>query len=112
MWDPSTNHDLREALFGGHGAVRVWNLSQSPMPPFTALLACELDPGGSVGLHLQQEFPETLIVVEGHGQAKVSGEPVTLAPGSVVFLPLGKTLALENGSANVPLRYLIIKARG
>jgi glyoxylate utilization-related uncharacterized protein len=112
MWDPSTNHDRREALFGGRGTVRVWNLSPTPMPPFTALLACELDPGGSVGAHVQQEFPETLIVIEGHGEAKVSEEPVALAPGVVVFLPLGKTLALENGSANVPLRYLIIKAQG
>ena len=46
--------DRREALFGGKGAVTVWNLlGRTPAPPFTAVLSCELDPGGSVGRHRQ-----------------------------------------------------------
>jgi hypothetical protein len=34
-----------------------------------------------------------------------------LAPGVVVALPLGDTLALSNTSKTEPLRYLIIKAK-
>jgi glyoxylate utilization-related uncharacterized protein len=110
MWNRDRPHDRREALFGGRASVRVWNLAASPMLPFTALLACELEPGGRVGEHLQEHYPETVIVIEGLGEARLSGERVALAAGSVLFLPLGETLAIDNGSTSAPLRYLIIKA--
>jgi len=92
--------------------VLVWNLcGAAPEPPFAAILACELEGGGSVGTHLQQEFAEVLIVVEGEGVARVGGSPVPIQSGAVVQLPLGQTLALENASAERPLRYLIVKAK-
>jgi mannose-6-phosphate isomerase-like protein (cupin superfamily) len=75
-------------------------------------LGCELDPGGQVGAHLQEDCAEVVIVTEGEGVAKVSGNPVTLTPGVVVPLPLGVSLELSNGSKSKPLRYLIVKARG
>jgi quercetin dioxygenase-like cupin family protein len=104
--------DVRSALFGGRGEVRVWNLLAEQAEPFTAALWCELAPGGSVGPHVQQEFPELIIGLSGHGQASVNGEPRDLEPGQSVFLPLGAVLALENRSPAEPLRYLIVKARG
>lgn len=111
MWNPSDPHDRRERLFGGAGAVLVWNLCEAePAPPFGAILACELDRGGRVGPHVQEEFAEVVIVVEGSGVAHVAGAPVPLQPGVVVQVPLGHTLALENGSPRLPLRYLIVKA--
>lgn len=109
MWDRRVNHDRRENLFGGRGAVLVWNLAGRPMPPFAALLACELEPDSSVGVHVQEQHPESVIVVSGIGTAYVDDTPVPLSPGSVVFLPHGATLALENGSGTEPLRYLIVK---
>jgi hypothetical protein len=109
MWDRRVSHDRRESLFGGRGAVCVWSLAGQPMRPFTALLACELEPGSSVGPHVQAEFPECVIVIEGHGAAHVAEVPQPLEPGTVVFLPLGSTLALENTSLDAPLRYLIVK---
>jgi uncharacterized cupin superfamily protein len=112
MWDRARPHDRRERLFGGRGAVLVWNLGDAaPNPPFAAILACELEGGGSVGTHLQQEFAEVVIVVEGEGVARVGGSSLPIQSGAVVQLPLGQTLALENASAEHPLRYLIIKAR-
>lgn len=112
MWNQSDPHDRRERLFGGSGAVLVWNLCDgSPQPPFAAILACELEGGGSVGTHVQHEFPEVVIVMEGQGVARVAGAPVSLQPGVVVQIPLGHTLALENESSRQPLRYLIVKAR-
>jgi hypothetical protein len=88
--------DVRPALFGGVGEVRVWNLladhSHTPHP-ITAVLSCELDPSGHVGRHVQQQFPE-------------------IGEGDVVYLPLGSTLELRNHSSVAPLAYLIIKARG
>ena len=112
LWDRSVKHDVREALFGGRGAVRVWGLGSKPMAPFTALIACELEPGAAVGRHVQAEDPETVIVLEGHGTATVGDEKVPLTEGAVVFLPHGDILALENGSDSEPLRYFIIKAKG
>lgn len=111
MWNRSSPHDRRERLFGGDGAVLVWNLADPrPRPPFGAVVACELEGGGRVGPHVQQEFAEIVIVVEGEGVAQVAGAPVTLQPGVVVQVPLGHVLALENSSPLQPLRYLIVKA--
>ncbi len=104
--------DVREALFGGEGAVKVWNLlGRQRAAPFTAVLSCELDGKGSVGAHVQQADPEIVIGVEGRGEASINGEWHPLRPGDVVHLPLGSTLALRN-LEDAPLRYLIIKARG
>ena len=90
----------------------VWNLcAAEPRPPFSAILACELEGGGIVGAHRQQESAEVLIVVEGEGVARVGESPVTLHPGVVVELPLGQTLALENVLPERSMRYLIVKAK-
>jgi quercetin dioxygenase-like cupin family protein len=107
--------DVRSALFGGTGDVRVWNLlagHQHAPHPFTAVLSCELDPGGHVGRHVQQQFPEIVVGLSGDGEALVDGKPMALGEGDVVHLPLGSTLELRNRSDLVPLSYLIIKARG
>ena len=102
-----TRHDL----FGGRGAVQIWNLLGAAAPPFSAVLACELDPGGSVGAHHQERDPEIVIVTAGRGVARVGGDTHALAPGAMVYVPLGETLALQNDARDAPLRYLIIKAR-
>lgn len=103
---------LRADLFGGSGGVKVWDLlAGASAEPFTAVLSCELAPGGVVGRHQQQAFPEIVLGVEGHGVANVDGVDRPLEPGDVVHLPLGSVLALRNHSDSHPLRYLIIKAR-
>lgn len=106
---------VRMNLFGGHGEVRVWNLlADRPLPtkPFTAVLSCELEPGGTVGRHVQEHFPEIVIGLDGEGEATVDGQPYPLTTGEVVHLPLGAVLELRNRSEASPLRYLIVKARG
>ena len=112
MFDRERAHDCRLALFGGSGEVRVWSLlPPTALAPFTAALACELSPGGEVGPHLQEHFPEIVICVSGTGLASVGDQTHELRPGFVVTLPQGETLALKNGSDSDPFRYLIIKAR-
>jgi quercetin dioxygenase-like cupin family protein len=103
--------DVRVALFGGRGEVRVWSLLDGSAGPFTAILSCELAPAGCVGQHVQQEFPEVVIGLEGDGRATVDGQIRNLGPGDTVFLPLGSVLSIENRSADAALRYLIVKAR-
>ncbi len=103
----------REALFGGRGEVLVWDLlGAASLPPFTAVLACELAPGGRVGVHRQEQFPEIVVVTDGEGTAELDGAPSAIGVGSLIALPLGSTLALTNGSNDHPLRYLIVKAAG
>ncbi|MEQ1564296.1 MAG: cupin domain-containing protein [Myxococcota bacterium] len=103
----------RENLFGGAGVVSVWDLLEGGVaPPFTAVLGCRLSPGGSVGRHHQDQFPEIVIGLSGDGEAEVDGALTGLGPGDVVHLPLGSTLALRNRSSIEPFRYLIVKARG
>lgn len=92
--------------------MRVWDLAPNPSTPFTAVLACELEPGGSVGTHRQEHYPEVVIGIEGAGSVEVNGVRAAFESGSVVELPCGHTLALANGSELEPLRYLIVKARG
>jgi len=104
---PFVNRDL----FGGVGEVRVTSLLHAAAEPFTAALACELAPGGSVGRHRQQEFPELVIGIAGDGEASVDGVKHHLGPLSALFLPLGAVLEIVNRSSREPLRYLIVKAR-
>lgn len=109
MWNRDTPHDVRTELFGGRGSVRVWNSLPRPIVPFCAVLACELDPGASVGPHVQTEFAELVIVVSGTGRASVGAHGRALASGVVLELPVGETLAIENASPTEPLRYFIVK---
>ena len=101
---------VRRDLFGGRGSVEVTDLwGALALDPFRAVLSCELEPGGSVGAHVQEAFPEIVIGIGGTGRALVDGVAQRLAPGDVVTLPLGSVLALENPGSE-PLRYLIVKA--
>ena len=103
--------DARAELFGGTGTVTVWNLlGRAAAPPFSAVLSCELDPGGSVGRHVQQRDPEIVLGLEGDGVATVDEDAFPLGPGDVVYLAHGQVLSIANRSAEAPLRYLIIKA--
>jgi quercetin dioxygenase-like cupin family protein len=98
-------------LFGGKGRVQVTSRLPAGAEPFTAGLACELEPGGRVGAHRQAEFAELLIGVAGHGEARVNGAVLALTPASVVHVPLGAVLELENLSEATALVYVIVKAR-
>lgn len=109
MWNRDEPHDVRSGLFGGCGIVRVWNTIARPIAPFRAILACELDPGASVGAHVQAESAELVIIVSGLGRARVGERAAELASGVVLELPLGDALSLENVSATEPLRYFIVK---
>ena len=111
LCDRALPHDVRRELFGGKGTVRVWSLTPAPALPFTAVLACELEAGGSVGTHVQDQFPELVIGVSGTGSASVNGKAAALGAGKVVELRLGHTLSIVNDSNETPLRYLIIKAQ-
>jgi len=60
---------------------------------------------------VQSDYPEIVIGLDGTGCTRVNGEEAPLGPGSLVYLPLGATLEIDNGSTEAPLRYLIIKAQ-
>jgi quercetin dioxygenase-like cupin family protein len=102
---------VRRDLFGGRGTVVVADLlGKQVLEPFRAVLGCELEPGGSVGPHVQQEHPEIVVGIAGEGTATVDGVVRRLASGDVIVLAHGSVLAIENPGEE-PLRYLIVKAR-
>jgi quercetin dioxygenase-like cupin family protein len=101
---------IRRELFGGTGEVRVWDLGATT-PPFTAVLYCELDPGGRVGAHVQQSDHEVVIVVAGEAVLYVDGAPKACREGDAVAVPLGARLEIDNASAEAPVRYVIVKAK-
>lgn len=107
--DPS-RCDVRPALFGGVGSVRVWDLG-GRVGALSAVLHCELDPGGRVGKHVQSHDDEVVVVLDGEAVIYVSGKAHACVPGSAVPLAIGQTLEIDNASPEVPLRYLIVKAR-
>lgn len=104
-------HFQHDDLFGGKGRVLVWDLlGNAGLAPFTAVLACELAPGGSVGAHVQADYPEIVIFTAGEGRVEVGGISRPVAAGSLVALPLGQTLAISNASTEAALHYMIVKA--
>lgn len=104
--------DVRRELFGGRGEVTVWSLLPAlpGLGPFSAALACELSPGGTVGAHRQERDVELVLGVSGTGRARVNGVFHPIEPRAVVPLPLGAVLSIENDSSTEPLVYWIIKA--
>ena len=105
--------ETREHLFGGVGAVRIWNcLPPNSTDPFKAALWCELDPGGSVGRHRQTAYPEVILCVGGAGRAVIGDTTHVLVRGTLVHLPLGTSLSLHNDREDASLEYVIIKASG
>lgn len=101
--------ERRDNLFGGRGFVLVESLVGDVCSPFTVALNCELSPYGRVGDHVQNSDDELVIVLSGEGRLEVNGVARAVHGGSVVGLPLGQRLAIEN-TADAPLRYLIVKA--
>jgi len=110
LWNREVPHDVREGLFGGRGTVRVWDLAPSPIAPFAAVLACELEAAGSVGMHVQESCDEILVAIEGEGDVQASGRSERFRSGVVIELPVGEMLSISNTSREEPLRYLIVKA--
>jgi quercetin dioxygenase-like cupin family protein len=110
--NPNSAPDVRTNLFGGSGSVRVWNLlgRALPVPPFSAVLACELEPSGSVGAHRQERDSELIVGLDGQGRVSVDGQQRPLLRHDVVALPVGAVLTIQNLSDTEPLRYLIVKA--
>ena len=101
---------LRADLFGGQGIVQLWSLIHPERAePFKAALWCELEPGGSVGAHRQEHYPELILCLSGEGSARIGPRWFSFLPGVCLHLPLGEILALRAGNA-APLVYLIIKA--
>ncbi len=102
----------RTELFGGTFSVDVWDvLGRTPAAPFTAVLWCELEPGGSVGRHRQEQHPEIIVGIDGRGVATVDDTERPIERGTMVHLPLGSVLAIRNDDTEAPLTYLIIKAK-
>ena len=101
---------LRSDLFGGQGSVQLWSLIHPERAePFKAVLWCELEPGGSVGAHRQEHYPELILCLSGEGSARIGPRWFSFLPGVCLHLPLGEILALRAGDA-APLVYIIIKA--
>lgn len=103
---------VQEGLFGGVGQVLVWDLMRgAALPPFSEVLACQLAPGGRVGCHRQEHASEIVIVTAGQGLARVNQVEQAIQAGSLVLLPLGASLELENTSLSQWLDYVIVKGQ-
>jgi len=98
-------------LFGGSGAVDIWNMRTSNCPPFSASLWCSLEPNGVVGRHRQQDDPEIVICIAGEGVAMIGKTAHVMVSGVMLYLAFGQVLSIENKSDVESLDYLIIKAK-
>jgi quercetin dioxygenase-like cupin family protein len=101
-----------ERVFGGQGELLVWPLlsGENILSPFASVTALELAPGASVG-PVKVDLPEIVVVTDGVGSLCRDENKHSLAIGSVVEVPQGATLSIDNSASPEPLRYLIVKAR-
>ena len=101
----------QQNLFGGQGQVLVWDLLKGESAgQIKSVLGCTLEAGGSVGSHRQADTDEVMIIHSGQGTASVGETEYTLQAGTVIHLPLGQYLKLENSSGDEELHYYIIKS--
>ena len=102
----------QENLFGGKGIVEIESLLKEGSFPFSAILHCTLEAGGSVGRHRQQRDPELVIGVSGQGTITINGKAHRLEVKTAIFVPFGAILSIDNGSETEQLEYWIIKVEG
>lgn len=58
---------------------------------------------GSTGLHLHEQGDELFYVVSGHGSATLGDVESDIAPGDVIFVPVGSIHRIRNLDNEVPL---------
>jgi quercetin dioxygenase-like cupin family protein len=100
----------RQDLFKGQGKVHISNLGGAhDISPFTAVLACELEPQATVGAHLQPHYDELIMVTHGVGTAYINQQDYSLNTGTVLYLKQGSVLAIHNHHTEERLCYWIVK---
>lgn len=68
-----------------------------------------LEPGHTIGEHLNDEVDVLVLVLAGSGEARVDGAPLALARDQVVLLPSGSRRSIEAGSDG--LAYVTVHRR-
>lgn len=71
--------------------------------------ALSLAPGQRIDTHTEGDLDVLLVVVDGGGTLSTKAEPLSLAPGTLAWLPHGSTRSLTAGPDG--LRYLTVHRR-
>ena len=92
-------------LLGREGIGPLWGMASTDLN--ATLLAWP--PAHDVAEHLNAELDVLIIVLGGHGNAIVDGEPHDLAAGSALLIPRGTRRRITAGATG--LRYLSVHRR-
>jgi mannose-6-phosphate isomerase-like protein (cupin superfamily) len=92
-------------LLGRAGIGPLWGMASTDLN--ATLLAWPA--GHEVAEHVNEELDVLVIVLGGHGEAVVDGEPHEVATGSAVLVPRGTRRRITAGAAG--LRYLSVHRR-
>jgi mannose-6-phosphate isomerase-like protein (cupin superfamily) len=68
-----------------------------------------IPPGGEIGDEVHQATDQLLVVVDGHGEARVAGEASPVGPNDLVFVRAGTRHNFVN-TGEVPLRLITVYA--
>jgi mannose-6-phosphate isomerase-like protein (cupin superfamily) len=71
--------------------------------PFSQIVAMSIEPGSEIGEETHDGVDQTLVFVEGSGQAVIEGRAAPIGPGDVVFVPAGTRHNFVN-TGDVPLK--------
>jgi quercetin dioxygenase-like cupin family protein len=90
---------------GSHGVV--WRLDEAGRQLDANALS--LAPGQRIDTHTERDLDVLLVVVGGGGTLGTDAEPLSLAPGTLAWLPRGSTRGLTAGAEG--LTYLTVHQR-
>jgi mannose-6-phosphate isomerase-like protein (cupin superfamily) len=71
--------------------------------PFSQLVVMSIEPGSEIGEETHDDVDQTLVFVEGEGEAVLEGTASPVTPGDLVFVPAG-TLHNFVNRGSVPLK--------
>jgi len=103
-------HFWQSNLFGGQGTVEIDSLLIDKGQPFSAVLWCSLEVGGSIGKYCQQRDPEIILCISGKGEICIDSQVHSMTAKSLVYMPFGSVMSLLNTSETEPFVYVIVKA--
>lgn len=71
--------------------------------PLSQLVVMSIEPGSEIGEETHDDVDQTLVFVEGEGEAVLEGQAAPVGPGDLVFVPAGTLHNFVNRGAG-PLK--------
>ena len=88
----------------GEGVTKIRSYSDG----FNKIMLGYLEPGCSIGYHVQDNSSEVIFILKGLAHCRFDDEDINLSEGQCLYCPPGHSHSLGNASSNETLEYYAV----